>query len=63
MNERMERDDFYDNGGRRSEYDRRQFSYTSYIPERRNSNERRAGTDRREMPRPDLRIPPGQDNA
>jgi len=58
MNEGMERDDFHDNGGRRSEYDRRQFSYTSYIPERRDSRARRSGRDRRETPRPNLRIEP-----
>jgi hypothetical protein len=36
-----------DNGGRRSGIDRRQFSYTAYIPERRSGRERRSGFDRR----------------
>ena len=37
-----------DNGGRRSGIDRRQFSYSGYLPERRSGNERRSGRDRRE---------------
>jgi hypothetical protein len=37
----------YDNSGRRSNSDRRQFSYTSYIPERRSDVDRRSGKDRR----------------
>ncbi len=36
-----------DNGGRRSGIDRRQFSYSTHIPERRKGVERRAGLDRR----------------
>ena len=36
-----------DNGGRRSGFDRREFSYTAYIPERRSGKERRSGFDRR----------------
>lgn len=36
-----------DNGGRRSRIDRRQFSYSSHIPERRTIEERRSGLDRR----------------
>jgi hypothetical protein len=36
-----------DNGGRRSGRDRRQFSYTMYLPERRSGEERRSGLDRR----------------
>jgi hypothetical protein len=36
-----------DNGGRRSGIDRRQFSYTAHIPERRSGKERRSGLDRR----------------
>ena len=36
-----------DNGGRRSGRDRRQFSYTGHIPERRSGNDRRGGLDRR----------------
>jgi hypothetical protein len=36
-----------DNGGRRSDIDRRQFSYTYHIPEKRSLNNRRSGIDRR----------------
>ena len=36
-----------DNGGRRSGIDRRQFSYTGHIPERRAGEERRNRLDRR----------------
>ncbi|RLA99177.1 MAG: hypothetical protein DRG83_13450 [Deltaproteobacteria bacterium] len=36
-----------DNGGRRSGVDRRQFSYSKHIPERRTGIERRSGKDRR----------------
>ena len=36
-----------DNGGRRSGLDRRRFSYSGYIPERREGAERRSGLDRR----------------
>ena len=36
-----------DNGGRRLIVDRRQFSYTDHIPDRRFSNERRINKDRR----------------
>jgi len=36
-----------DNGGRRSGIDRRIFSYTDHIPERRSKLERRCGEDRR----------------
>ena len=42
-----------DNGGRRLGTDRREFSYTSHIPERRSGKERRSGSDRREKPRKD----------
>ena len=41
-----------DNGGRRSGGDRRNYSYTLHIPERRNGPDRRSGTDRRKFPRP-----------
>lgn len=34
-------------GDRRSGVDRRQFSYTGYIPERRSGHDRRSGLDRR----------------
>ena len=40
-----------DNGGRRSGGDRRKYSYTLYIPERRSGKDRRDGTDRRMIPR------------
>lgn len=36
-----------DNGGRRLGVDRRQFSYTSHIPNRRFNKDRRVETDRR----------------
>ncbi len=42
---------FSDNGGRRSGIDRREFSYTTHIPERRSGKERRSGFDRRLKPR------------
>ncbi|MBN1848936.1 MAG: hypothetical protein JW932_10160 [Deltaproteobacteria bacterium] len=37
-----------DNGGRRSGMDRRRYSYTSHIPERRSDEDRRSGEDRRD---------------
>ena len=37
----------FDNGGRRSGIDRRQFSYAIHIPERRSEEDRRNGLDRR----------------
>jgi hypothetical protein len=40
-----------DNGGRRSGGDRRNYSYTLHIPERRSGKDRRSGEDRRKMPR------------
>ncbi len=40
-----------DNGGRRSGGDRRNYSYTLHIPERRNGPDRRDGGDRRKFPR------------
>jgi len=40
-----------DNGGRRSGGDRRNYSYTVHIPERRTGEERRSGEDRRKGPR------------
>jgi hypothetical protein len=36
-----------DNGGRRLGVDRREFSYTLHIPERRQDEDRRTGPDRR----------------
>jgi hypothetical protein len=41
----------FDNGGRRSGGDRRNYSYTLHIPERRSGKDRRSGTDRRKFPR------------
>jgi hypothetical protein len=37
-----------DNGGRRLGVDRRQFSYTNHIPDRRQGHDRRTGFDRRD---------------
>ncbi len=39
-----------DNGGRRSEIDRRKFLYDLHIPERRSGIDRRSGFDRRSAP-------------
>jgi hypothetical protein len=38
-----------DNGGRRSGMDRRRFSYSAHIPERRQGLDRRSGRDRRRL--------------
>jgi hypothetical protein len=51
MEEHIERSNLIDNGGRRAGADRRQFVYTSYIPERRVNKDRRSGLDRRREPR------------
>ena len=40
-----------DNEGRRSGSDRRNYSYTLHIPERRKGGDRRIGDDRRKFPR------------
>jgi hypothetical protein len=40
-----------DNGGRRSGLERRNFSYTVHVPERRSGTDRRAHDDRRKTPR------------
>ena len=40
-----------DNDGRRSGIERRQFSYSFHIPERRSDQDRRSGLDRRLKPR------------
>jgi hypothetical protein len=40
-----------DNGGRRKNGDRRTFSYTVHIPERRCGADRRTGKDRRQQSR------------
>jgi hypothetical protein len=39
-----------DKGGRRAGIERRQFSYSVYIPERRSAQERRQEQDRRKFP-------------
>ena len=38
---------FIDNGGRRTGLERRQYTYSGYIPERRVLKDRRNGSDRR----------------
>ncbi|UCF90339.1 MAG: hypothetical protein JSW39_18850 [Desulfobacterales bacterium] len=38
-------------GDRRFEKDRRKFTYTHYIPERRSGHDRRSGKNRRKTPR------------
>jgi len=48
----MNRTASFDNNGRRSGADRRQFTYAVHIPERRMDQNRRAMTDRRLKPRP-----------
>ena len=48
----MNRTANFDNHGRRSGADRRQFSYAVHIPERRMDQNRRIMTDRRLKPRP-----------
>ena len=40
-----------DNGGRRSGSERRSYTYSMHIPERRRGEDRRCGDDRRQMPR------------
>jgi len=40
-----------DNGGRRTGGDRRCFSYSLHLPERRSGEDRRSGKDRRSFPR------------
>ena len=40
-----------DNGGRRTGGDRRNYSYSIHLPERRAPNDRRCGKDRRRYPR------------
>jgi len=41
----------FDNDGRRSGMERRQFLYHEHIPERRSGKDRRSGNDRRQKPR------------
>jgi hypothetical protein len=50
-NDILERLMSLDNGGRRCGGDRRNFSYTLHIPERRNGHDRRSGEDRRKVSR------------
>lgn len=51
MIEKKQNDTSTDNGGRRSGGDRRTYSYTLHVPERRNGNDRRESIDRRKAPR------------
>ena len=51
MIEKKQNDTSTDNGGRRSGGDRRTYSYTLHVPERRISADRRNGKDRRKIPR------------
>jgi hypothetical protein len=41
--------DITDNGNRRSGIDRREFSYTAYLPERRSDKDRRGVSDHRSI--------------
>jgi len=50
-NDLLERRISSDNGGRRTGGDRRNYSYTLHIPERRKGKDRRTGDDRRKSPR------------
>ena len=47
MKNRLAWTKFADNGGRRLGVDRRQYSYTTDVPERRRGKDRRNGKDRR----------------
>ena len=51
MIEKKQNDTSTDNGGRRSGGDRRMYSYTLHVPERRDGGDRREGKDRRKAPR------------
>ena len=51
MNEQKQNLTSTDNGGRRSGGDRRTYSYTMHVPERRSGGDRRKGKDRRQTPR------------
>ena len=51
MQSKMESVILTDKGGRRMGIERRSFSYTCYIPERRSGMERRNGEDRRKIQR------------
>jgi len=50
-NHRVNELNIADNGERRKNGDRRQFSYTAHIPERRKRIDRRSSRDRRELDR------------
>ncbi len=50
-NHRVNELNIADNGERRKNEDRRQFSYTVHIPERRKMIDRRSSRDRRELDR------------
>ncbi len=51
MNEKKQNATSIDNGGRRSGGDRRKYSYTLHVPERRSGDDRRSVKDRRMTPR------------
>jgi hypothetical protein len=51
MGDKLKKLILIDNGGRRSGGDRRNYSYTLHIPERRSGQDRRSGEDRRKSPR------------
>jgi hypothetical protein len=51
MSEKRQNATATDNGGRRSGGDRRKYSYTLHVPERRSGKDRRNGKDRRLTPR------------
>jgi len=51
MNEKKQNATSTDNGGRRSGGDRRKYSYTLHVPERRRGDDRRSVKDRRTTPR------------
>jgi hypothetical protein len=56
MTDYIEKLKLLENGGRRFIVDRRQLSYTIYIPERRSGIDRRCGKDRRKEPRLNSRL-------
>ena len=51
MSDSDEKLDVFDNGGRRTGTERRNYSYSLYIPDRRNEKDRRGGKDRRKKSR------------
>jgi len=51
MSDIDEKLNIFDNGGRRSGTERRNYSYSLYIPDRRREKDRREGKDRRKKPR------------